>query len=244
MQRHVLVILGLEVLGIYLVCKSVSIDLLSGPCRPVYPQTLAYLTHFSELPFKNRIWWERWFPALSFFIWNVLFADDAVKAQHEAGRSALVGDVGKVEAGALQAYVKVSLGQPLKHRPEVAERWKIKLIDGKDIPNVKLWGTHLTSGNRGEGGRARSVNRNIDLGLLGSLCWTRCVGLHMDDCCNDIPEAHHWKCGLCMSPITWTQCGRFHGQLWRLECLSLSQGDIFWVWLAGRILLSCVGHTS
>lgn len=85
-----------------------------------------------------------------------------MKAQHEAARSALVGDVGKVEAGILQADVKVSLGQPLKLKPEVAVRSKIKLIDGKDIPNVKLSGTHLTSGkswSRREGLQSQQEHR-------------------------------------------------------------------------------------
>ena len=91
-----------------------------------------------------------------------MFADDAVKAQHEAARPAHVGDVGKVEAGTLQADVKVVLGQPLKHKPEVAVRSKIKLIDGKDIPNVKLSGTHLTSAksrSRREGLQSQQEHR-------------------------------------------------------------------------------------
>lgn len=83
-----------------------------------------------------------------------------MKAQHEAARSAmnevLVGDVGKIEAGTLQADVKVSLGQPFKHKPEVAVRSKIKLIDGKDIPNVKLSGTHRS---RREGLQSQQEHR-------------------------------------------------------------------------------------
>lgn len=45
----------------------------------------------------------------------------------------------------MQADVEVYIGQSLKHKPEVAVYSKIKLINGMDIPNVKLSRTHLTS---------------------------------------------------------------------------------------------------